>query len=102
LIAAGALLWHLALGAMLLVVWRLTVRLGRAMRDDVGPIALFPVAAFLIWAAGVCLAAAPLWALGDLVGALCDLAGAGLGWYAAWHSWGWLVAELRRGSGKGG
>ena len=88
----GGLLWHLALAAMILVVWRLTVRLGRAMRDDVGPIALFPVAAALLCAGGF---ASILGPRADLAWALCDLAGAFLGWYVAWHSWGWLVGELR-------
>ena len=92
-------LWHASLGVLLLVIWRLTVRLGRAMRDDVGPIALFPVSAGLLFAAGIFSALDPslpwagwFWAGSDLLGAI-------LGWYASWHSWGWLVGELRRSPG---
>lgn len=101
MIPYGALLWHAALAALLLVIWRLSVRLGRAMRDDVGPIVLFPIAASLVVAGGIChvlgsLAALPTWVPGAL-----DLVGGLLGFYAARHSWGWLATELRQNSSAG-
>ncbi len=102
MIPYGSFLWHAALAALLLVVWRLSVRLGRAMRDDVGPIALFPVASILILVGGVAhliVAMAVGWWWLPLP---FDLIGAGLGGYAARHSWGWLVAELRQNSSTGG
>ena len=101
MIAYGAFLWHLAIAALLLLVWRLSVRLGRAMRDDVGPIVLFPVAAALAAVAAALLlagawTAVPAWAPWAL-----DLLVGVLGWYAARHSWGWLVTELRQNSSTG-
>lgn len=96
MIPYGAFLWHVALAALLLVIWRLSVRLGRAMRDDVGPVVLYPVAAILLAIGGLCqilsvLAGLPAWS-----GAVADLCAGALGWYAARHSWGWLVDELRQ------
>ncbi len=102
MIAVGVFLWHAALSALLLLVWRLSVRLGRAMRDDVGPIVLLPVSAALLLLGGLAAAAAPLVPSAEWVFAGADLAGAVLGWYAAWHSWGWLLPELRRKSSTGG
>ena len=102
MIAIGAFLWHFALAVLLLVIWRLSVRLGRAMRDDVGPIVLLPVCAALLLLAGAAAATAPLLPFARFVQAGADLAGAVLGWYAAWHSWGWLLPELRRKSSTGG
>lgn len=101
MIGYGSFLWHAALAALLCIVWRLSVRLGRAMRDDVGPIVLFPVAAGLIFLGGVLhllagLVAIPAWSPWTL-----DLLAGALGWYAARHSWGWLVAELRQNSSTG-
>jgi len=102
MIAVGVFLWHLALAALLLVIWRLSVRLGRAMRDDVGPIVLLPVTAALLVLAGASAAAAAVLPFARYVFAASDIAGAVLGWYAAWHSWGWLLPELRRKSSTGG
>ena len=96
MIPYGAFLWHLAVSALLLVVWRLSARLGRAMRDDVGPIVLFPCAAVLA-ASGGALCLVPVSAgLPGWIGPACDLAAGALGWYAARHSWGWLWDELRQ------
>ena len=102
MIAVGAFLWHASLSVLLLVIWRLSVRLGRAMRDDVGPIVLLPVSAGLLFVGG--LAAGTGCALPTVrwIYAGADLSGAVLGWYAAWHSWGWLRSELRRKSSSGG
>lgn len=101
MIAYGALLWHVALAMLLCIVWRLSVRLGRAMRDDVGPIVLFPVAAGLICVGRglqsmVGLVGIPTWSPW-----VVDLVAGALGWYAARHSWGWLVSELRQNSSTG-
>jgi hypothetical protein len=101
MIGYGAFLWHAALAVLLCIVWRLSVRLGRAMRDDVGPIVLFPVAAALICVGGglqalVGLIAIPAWSPW-----VFDLIAGALGWYAARHSWGWLVTELRQNSSTG-
>jgi hypothetical protein len=100
-IAYGAILWHLALAALLWVVWRLSSRLGRAMRDDVGPIVLFPVCGALVLVAGVAAGISTLLPASWWVAASADLAASAIGWYAAWHSWGWLVPELKRGSSEG-
>lgn len=102
MIPYGAFLWHVALAALLLVVWRLSVRLGRAMRDDVGPIVLFPVASGLIVVGGICHVLGALIPLWTWLPAVFDVLGGILGWYAARHSWGWLVAELRQNSSSGG
>lgn len=101
MIAYGVFLWHVALAVLLVVVWRLSVRLGRAMRDDVGPIVLFPVAAAFLAVGGLLqmlcfMVAIPAWLPCGI-----DLAGGLLGWYAARHSWGWLVSELRQNSSTG-
>jgi hypothetical protein len=101
LIASGTILWHLALGAFLWVIWRLSARLGRAMRDDVGPIALFPVAGALALVAGIAFGLSPLFAAARWVAVGADVGAAATGWYAAWHSWGWLVSELKRSSSGG-
>jgi hypothetical protein len=102
MIAAGAFLWHAALSVLLLVIWRLSVRLGRAMRDDVGPIALLPVSAGLLLVGGLAAGTGPAQPVAPWIYAGADLLGAVLGWYAAWHSWGWLRTELRRKSSSGG
>lgn len=102
MIAIGVFLWHAALSALLLVVWRLSVRLGRAMRDDVGPIVLLPVSAAILVLGGAAAAATPLVPAAGWIFPGADLAGGVLGWYAAWHSWGWLLPELRRKSSTGG
>lgn len=101
MIPYGAFLWHAALAILLVVVWRLSVRLGRAMRDDVGPIVLFPTASGFVVCGGICLVVGALTALPGWIPPVLDLVGAGLGWYAARHSWGWLVAELRQKSSTG-
>lgn len=102
MISIGTFLWHTALSILLLVIWRLSVRLGRAMRDDVGPIVLLPVSAGFLFLGG--LAAGPASALpaSGWISAGTDLLGAVLGWYAAWHSWGWLLSELRQKNSTGG
>lgn len=96
MIPYGAFLWHLSMVAFLLVVWRLSARLGRAMRDDVGPIVLFPIAAALVALGGLCglfpaAVGIPVW-----LGSALDGLAAILGWYAARHGWGWLWGELRQ------
>jgi hypothetical protein len=101
MISAGVFLWHAALSAMVMVVWRLSVRLGRAMRDDVGAIAFLPVSSGLLFAAGVAACVSPLLHAAQWVSVGMDVLGSLLGWYAAWHSWGWLVAELRQKSSTG-
>ncbi len=101
MIAYGAFLWHLAVAALLLLVWRLSVRLGRAMRDDVGPIVLFPISAGLVAVAAALLFAGALVAVPAWAPWALDLVAGVLGWYAARHSWGWLVAELRQNSSTG-
>ncbi|MEK7394995.1 MAG: hypothetical protein AAB214_20750 [Fibrobacterota bacterium] len=98
----GNFLWHLALSILLVIVWRLSVRLGRAMRDDVGPIVLFPVASGFVLVGGICQIVGSMAALPQWIPAAADLVGAGLGWYAARHSWGWLATELRQKSSTGG
>lgn|GEM_PF-1421006 len=101
MISIGVLLWHAALSAMVLVVWRLSVRLGRAMRDDVGAIVFLPVSSGLLFAGGVAACVAPLLPVAQWVSVGMDVLGSLLGWYAAWHSWGWLVPELRQKSSTG-
>ena len=71
------------------------------MRDDVGPISLFPVACALLVVAGAASGVAPVLPAAAWVASGADLLAAAVGWYAAWHSWGWLVAELRRGPSEG-
>jgi len=100
-ISVGVLLWHGALSALLLVVWRLSVRLGRAMRDDVGTVVFLPVASGILFAGGVAACLAPISQAAPWASAGLDLLGSSLGWYAAWHSWGWLVSELRQKSSTG-
>lgn len=99
MIPFGLVVWHLVMAVLLVVVWRLSVRLGRAMRDDVGPIVLLPVASGLFVVASAAWALAAIGPVWPWVGAGADVLGAGLGWYAAWHSWGWLVNELKGSSG---
>jgi hypothetical protein len=72
------------------------------MRDDVGPIVLFPVAAGLIVAGGLLRLAGGWIEIPGWSPWVADLAGGALGWYAARHSWGWLVAELRQNNSTGG
>lgn len=102
MIAVGIFLWHAALSILLLLIWRLSVRLGRAMRDDVGSNLLLLVSAGLLFLGGVAAAMAPLLPCAQWVFAAADLLGAVLGWYASWHSWGWLRFELRQKSSTGG
>jgi len=102
MIAVGAFLWHAALSVLLLVIWRLSVRLGRAMRDDVGPILLLPVSAGLLFIGGLASGTGSELPLVQWIWAGADLFGAVLGWYAAWHTWGWLRTELRRKTSTGG
>jgi len=102
MIAVGTFLWHAALSVLLLVIWRLSVRLGRAMRDDVGPIVLLPVSAGLLFVGGLAAGSGSAQPAALWLYAGADLVGAVLGWYAAWHSWGWLGTELRRKSSSGG
>lgn len=102
MIAIGAFLWHAALSALLLVVWRLSVRLGRAMRDDVGSVVLLPVSAGLLFVGGLAAGVASLLPTARWIFAGADFLGAVLGWYSSWHSWGWLRSELRRKSSKEG
>jgi hypothetical protein len=102
MIAIGVFLWHAALAVMLLVIWRLSVRLGRAMRDDVGSVALLPVSAGLLFIGGAAAGMVPVLPAAQWIFAGADLFGALLGWYAAWHSWGWLLPELRQKSSTGG
>lgn len=99
MIAFGTILWHLVLAVLLVVVWRLSVRLGRAMRDDVGPIVLLPVASGLLGIGGVAWGLSALGGVFGWVAGGADVLAAILGWYAAWHSWGWLVNELKGSSG---
>jgi hypothetical protein len=100
-ISIGILLWHAALSALLLVVWRLSVRLGRAMRDDVGTVVLLPISSGIVFAGGVAACLSPLSQPAMWVSVGMDLLGSALGWYAAWHSWGWLLPELRQKSSTG-
>lgn len=102
MIPFGMLVWHLGFVVLLTVVWRLSVRLGRAMRDDVGSLVLLPVSAGIIALAAVCWQVsmwmpAALWVAFGL-----DLLACGLAWYAALHCWGWLWNELRGSASSGG
>jgi hypothetical protein len=101
MIAYGLLFWHLAMAGLLLLVQSLSSRLGRAVRDDIGDLTLFSWAAGLVALAGIVRAASAFWAPAELLGSASGLVGAGLAAYAGWRAWGWLVAELRRGSAKG-
>ncbi|HNY31865.1 MAG TPA: hypothetical protein PKO15_13340 [Fibrobacteria bacterium] len=95
MIPFGMLVWHLGFVVLLLVVWRLSVRLGRAMRDDVGSLILFPVSAGLIAIASVCWQVSSLAPMAVWLAFGIDLVAGGLSWYAAIHCWGWLWNELR-------
>lgn len=102
MIPFGMLVWHLGFVVLLCVVWRLSERLGRAMRDDVGSLVLYPVSAGTIAAGAICWQASMWMPVLGWVAFGLDLLATGLAWYAAIHSWGWLWNELRNSGSSGG